>query len=266
MKKIKIICILLSAVLLFSLSGVSASQQGRIYINDISASAGDTITVSVMMENVEACCGGSFNIVYDNDLLELNSCVKGSAMNGISPYISTTYAENKIRITWMSSNTIINGSMCDIEFKIKDTATSSAYVQIEELKLSDINGESITATSEDGYVVIGKGSLVVTDVSLFDFENAQISNLVAGSNKVKTEIHNTLSVDAKPLIIYALYKNNKISSVSVKAAGNTIGRNETVTIENVVNVPMGSEYKLTVIVWDGILNIKPIKNISFASE
>lgn len=262
----KIICVLLSIMLLFSLGGISAAQQGRIYINDISASAGDTVTISVMMENVEACCGGSFNIVYDDDLLELNSCVKGSAMNGISPYINTAYAENKIRITWMSSNTIIKGSICNMEFKVKDTADSSAYVQIEELKLSDINGESITAMSEDGYVVIGKGSLAVTDVSLFDFENTQISSLAAGSNKVKTEIHNTLSVDAKPLIIYVLYKNDKISSVSVKAAGNTIGRNETVTIENVVNVSMESGYKLTVIVWDGILNIKPIKNISFDSE
>ena len=123
-----------------------------------------------------------------------------------------------------------------------------------------------SATTEDGYVVIGKGSLVVTDVSLFDFENAQISNLVAGSNKVKTEIHNTLSVNAKPLIIYALYRNNKMVSVSMKSAPNAIGRNETTTVENVINVPMGKGYKLTVIVWDGILNIKSIKNISFASE
>lgn len=262
----KIICIILSTMLCFFVSAVSASSQGRVYVSDISAQAGDSVTISVMTENVEGCCGGSFNVVYDNDLLELISCTKGTGMNGITPYIRTDYAENKVRITWMSSNMIIDGSICDIGFKVKDTADSSAYIQIEELKLSDINGESIVAIPEDGAVIIGKGSLAVTNISLFDFENTKNSILVAGSNKVRTEIRNTLSVEAKPLIIYALYKNNEMASVSIKAAPKNVGKNETVTIENVVNVPMAKGYKLNVIVWDGILNIKPIKNVSFAGE
>ena len=262
----RIICVILSTVLLFSLSSVSASQQGRIYINDVSASEGDTITVSVMTEYTESCCGGSFNIVYDNSLLELNSCTKGTAMEGITPYINTAYTENTLRITWMSSNTVRDGSICDIEFRVKDTADLSAYIKIEELKLSDINGESIQASTKDGCVIIGKGSLTVTDVSLFDFENNRINFLTAGSNKIRTEIHNTLSVDVKPLIIYALSKDNKPVSVSIKSSENTIGKNETVTIENIINVPVANECKLTVVVWDGVLNIRSVKNISFASE
>ena len=262
----RMVCILLSTVLLLSLCGVSAAQQGRVYINDVSASAGDTVTVRVMTENVTACCGGSFTIVYDNDLLALDSCEKGSAMNGISPYINTSYAENKIRITWMSGNTLTNGSICALAFRVKDTAASSAYVKVEELKLSDINGDGIAASSESGYVVIGKGSLAVTDVSLFDFENRKISTITAGSNTVRAEIHNTLSVEAKPLMICALYKNGKIVSTVTKAAEGSVGRNETVAVENVVNVPVGKGYRLTVTVWDGVLNIEPLKNISFAGE
>lgn len=261
----KLVSLFLGIIFCFSLQ-VFASEQGRIYINDISANPGDTVTVQVMAEAIKGCSGGSFNVVYDHTLLELISCTKGSAMEGINPYINPQYSENTIRFTWMTVNVMTDGSVCDIQFRVKEDATSSAFVKIEALKLGDINGNSIVCDTSDGYVVIGKGSLVVTDVSLFDYSGKEISTIIAGSNKVQTEIHNTLPVTAKPLIAYVLYRDDKITSVKVKNADKAIGMNETVTAEQVVNVPMAKGYRLNVIVWDGILNINPIKNISFAGE
>ncbi len=262
----KFICIILCAAALLSLGVLSASGQGRVYVNDLSAQAGETVTVSVMTEYVDACCGGSFNIVYDNTLLELVSCVKGSAMEGITPYMNTDYAENKIRVTWMTGNTVSDGSLCDVQFKVKDSATAPAYVRIEELKLSDIDGTSISAEVSGGYVLIGGGSLSVTDVSLFDYRNEPLEAPVAGSNKVVTEVHNTLSIEAKPLVICALYKNGELKSSSVTASETSVGLNETVTLESVVNVPMASGYELRVVVYDGVLNLEPLTTVVFGGE
>lgn len=262
----RFLCIALCVVLVLALNSAFASDQARVYINDISASAGDTVTVRVMAERVSACSGGSLNVVYDPESLELISCEKGEAMEGVSPFISSTYDVDTLRMTWMTSGTIRDGSLCDIVFQVKDSALRSLSVKLEELKLSDVDGNPISASVTDGWIVLGAGSVNVTGMSLLDYNNAQIETLIPGSNKVRTELHNTMSVPVEPFVVYTLYKNNELYSTDVRSAGKTVGRNETVTIEQAVNVPMAKNVSLTVTVWDGVLNVEPIQRASFAGR
>jgi len=261
----KFISILLCIMLCFS-GYVFAAADGKIYINDVTAEASGEVMVSVMSEYITNLSGGSLSIVYDNKMLELISCTKGSAMEGISPYINSSYNENTIRVVWMTSGTVGQGSVCDIVFKVKEGASGSAFVNLEDVKLSDINGDAITADIKSGNVIVGKGSLEVTDARIFDYAGNPSDYLLSGSNKINTEIHNTLKTSVTPLIIYALYQEGKLVSASVKPAKKAIGENETVTVENVVNVPYGTDLMLKAVVWDGILNVKPVKIITFVSE
>lgn len=262
----RLICILLGAVALFSLNGAFASDQARVFINDISASAGDTVTVSVMAERASACSGGSFNVVYDSEALELVSCVKGDAMEGVAPLINTSYAEDTLRVTWMTSGSLRDGSLCDVVFRLRDGADHSLPLRLEELKLSDVNGNPVSASASGGWIVVGAGSVDVTDLSLLDYSGARIESPGPGSNRVRAEIHNTLGIPVEPVVVCTLYKNNEVVSSVVKSAGKAVGTNETATIEQVVNVPMARNIGMTVTVWDGVLNLAPIYSVSFAGE
>ena len=95
-----------------------------ILINNISAKAGDTVKISVMIQNNPGINGATIKILFDSNLI-LKKAKNGDALNSLK-YTEPGEYENPSVFLWdgIDQNTKENGEMLVLTFKISDKAKS----------------------------------------------------------------------------------------------------------------------------------------------
>lgn len=179
MKKILFILTVFMALMLVPVE--AAGYQASIEAEN--GTVGDVISVSVVLPQNTGITGGSFNLIYDNEAMELVEAKVGSLAAGNSPILNPNYAANKIRLVFAGISTVSNagGTALTASFRLK--TDGNAKLAVENFKLSDADGEPVSGcTGAEKSIVISKPP-----------EQPQNSAVLA-LNQVKARIGETVSV------------------------------------------------------------------------
>ena len=138
-------------LMISTISIVFASNEPRIVISSTSAMPGDTIVLSVKLENNPGINSFSFGFDYDTTMLKLEKVNASSNIGGQFAY--------KTRAVWISSKDInYNGEIMNLTFKVLDKANSGVTrVSISYMpgEISNYNEEDVNFTVVSGQVSVG---------------------------------------------------------------------------------------------------------------
>jgi len=119
--------------------------------------AGEEITVSVDISNVDNVYGGNFTLQYDNSLLTVESSNFGSIVSEHTKNCNLDYqsAGNLIRVTFSGAKSLSNdGTLITFTFKAKENVSGTAELTFTAHKMYDENGSSVSVDISDGNIVI----------------------------------------------------------------------------------------------------------------
>lgn len=141
----RIISVALILIMMLSFVPVMAAETVDLIVSaPASSKVGEIINVNIVLSDYSLACGGSFNVVYDNTKLKLNSVTEGSAFSNINATINDKYSENTVRIIWYGTKTPDGGDIICLEFET--IYYGNASISIEKSKLSDLNASPIAHT------------------------------------------------------------------------------------------------------------------------
>lgn len=132
---------------------------------NLTGNKGETTTVSVNISENSGSAGGSFNLVYDTDSVELVSVENGTYISKANPIVNDSYANNKIRTVWAGSKALSGGGeILSATFRILDsTQNDTAYFNLEKLKLADDNATKLTCLQSNGVLALMSVDTAVQD-------------------------------------------------------------------------------------------------------
>ena len=111
----------------------------------VSATAGETIYVTVNIPDGTNAANGSFNLVYDSAALKIVSCTGGAMLSGSNVVINKTYDDSKIRMSFNGDEPISGGGIIlNASFQVLSGASGTVTFDVEKFKLFDVNYESIS--------------------------------------------------------------------------------------------------------------------------
>ena len=122
---------------------------------------GESITVAVRLDTVGTTyTSGSFNFVYDPELLSLESAVVGSLISGCMTTLNPSYRENKVRLNFLGQHGVKgSGEICQLTFKaLKE---GQAEIVAEESVLNTDGGLEHVANEGAGVISIGSYGLSI---------------------------------------------------------------------------------------------------------
>ncbi len=179
----KLLSITLSVVLLVSVFAPFnsfAESAPVIKGSSVDAQIGEKAVITFNISDAGQVCGGNFNIVYDNEYLQVVSYKAGSVFSDSAPVINTKYQTNKVRVIWAGINPLKNdGDMLSLEFLVKDNAPSGALrIAVESLKLYDYNSQLMTSNAADAEIEVKNTYMTLTPEN--NGENISVSVGVSG--------------------------------------------------------------------------------------
>lgn len=132
---------------------------------NLTGNKGETTTVSVNISENSGSAGGSFNLVYDTDSVELVSVENGTYISKANPIVNDSYANNKIRTVWAGSKALSGGGeILSATFRILDsTQNDTAYFNLEKLKIADDNATKLTCLQSNGVLALMSVDTAVQD-------------------------------------------------------------------------------------------------------
>lgn len=203
---IKLLSIALSIVLIiasFIPLHVFAESTPIITGNTVDAQIGEKVEITFNISNADKVCGGNFNVVYDSEYLQVISAKAGAVFSNSTPVINTKYDSGKIRMTWAGLSPVeSNGEIIRVEFLVKENVPSGILnVVIENLKLYDLNTESIASKINDAEIVVKNTYLSLKPEN--NGENISVSVQVSGDTIFQGGNYTLL------------YDNNALEPVSV---------------------------------------------------
>lgn len=149
-----------------SLIALAAQEEPIVRVSNVYGRAGETVTVSVTMSENSYACGGNFNLVYDNNMLQAVSASCGDLAAGMTPIANPQYDANKVRFTFAGIAPITEyGTLVTVSFKILETAEGTVPLTLEKVNLYDSNSEHLTKTVEHGSIIVD-GSFKVPTLSV----------------------------------------------------------------------------------------------------
>lgn len=125
MKKRKIISLLLAVCLLAMCSpaALAAGTHGRFVVSDAAAKAGETVDVTVSIENNPGIIALALRIDYDSDKLKLVN-VKDEKLMGGTATFSQYYTADPYYLSWndalATEDTVKNGGLVTLTFRVLD--------------------------------------------------------------------------------------------------------------------------------------------------
>lgn len=128
-----------------------------ISITDKTVTAGETVSIPVMISNSSDVYGGNFTLQYDSSLLTAESYSFGSIVSGYTKNCNLDYqsAGNLIRVTFSGVDAVSSdGTLVTFAFTAK--AAGTATLQFTAYKMYDENGSSIATTNSSGKVTISE--------------------------------------------------------------------------------------------------------------
>ena len=178
------------------------------------ASSGDTFTVgdevciSVILSEYSTACGGSFELVYDNSILQIVSCKKGEAFSNINATVNGNYRTDAVKMVWFGTVNPSGGEILNLVFKAKKSGQIS--VGLSKIKLSNLNADSLLCTVSDAQFYI------YAPVEICSFDKS-------GSAKVWCEYDNrNVTVMFAAYGAYGRLSSVKISTVKLSKGMNTV--------------------------------------------
>lgn len=115
---------------------------------------GDTITATVSLPSGVEAAGGSFNLVYDPEVMELVDVTVGSLITDRANNVNKAYAADKIRVNFAGTSPIAQtgGVMLTATFRLK--VDGSAILNTEAFKLLDENANALVTQDAEAVVVV----------------------------------------------------------------------------------------------------------------
>ena len=209
-------------------------------ITNVTANKGDVATVSVNISENSNFAGGSFNLVYDNEAVELLSASSGSIISSSSPQVNNQYATNKIRTVWAGMNEInTGGELLNAQFRILESNDDAAYFTLEKVKLADSDANKLSLQSSDGI-------LLLKDVPTVP--SIEISDLNV-SDKITCTINLESPDTINGIVLVGIYDNKD----ALKGFDLYDAKEE---IDVVMNAIQGT--KIKAMWWEDINNTKPV--------
>lgn len=145
MKQSKFLSLLLVLVMMFTVQiPVCAVDTPAKLTAKQSEDAERNGALEIHLEASEAVLGGSFNLVYDPSVMTFNYVYSGS----YTYQVNSSYATNKVRITFASSSGISSGLLLSFYFTplVSDSCTTA--FSFEDVNLYNEEGKTIDAVAE----------------------------------------------------------------------------------------------------------------------
>ena len=124
-----------------------AEQENKptISINSSDAVAGSNVVASVNYNaNGIDIYGGTFEITYDSSKLTADAITDIGILEGTSYVTNLTYAVNKVKVSFASSEPIANGKLCDISFKVKESASGTTSLSATGYDFYDVDSNDVS--------------------------------------------------------------------------------------------------------------------------
>ena len=189
----KILSILLTISIIFSCINfnVFAETSGALSVSaPTSAVPGETINVTVSVPSDTNALSGSFNLIYDNTMLEVVSCTSGTILSDRNVTVNEAYSDTKIRMSFDGDERLSKGGIIlNATFNVLPGASGTVKFEVEKFKLYDENYEAIeiSETVSDLMHIVNDAD---TEVSVSCAENVN-----TGENlTVTVDISNALNV------------------------------------------------------------------------
>ncbi len=153
MKKInKIFSVFLAIVMVLSALPICASAQGgtlTITSDKSEVKAGETITVNVNLSANSGLNSLTFDLSYDNNVLQVESASSPLPLSGnCAKMVNKAYSENEVRVVLASADTEIGkGTALTVTFTAKTSSCSAFSIEILESIDGDFNVIPVTASS-----------------------------------------------------------------------------------------------------------------------
>ena len=131
----------------------------KFYASRETASAGDTVTVTVSIKNNPGILGLLLSLEYDESVLTLTGTSNGSTVSELT-YLEPSRLESGANYLWYGSRTgtVTDGSLLVLTFKVANGAAAGTYpirLTYSEQDTYDGNYEPVIATVADGAVIVG---------------------------------------------------------------------------------------------------------------
>ena len=134
----KLLALLLAAVMLFSLLPVTAAENTALAVNVASTAApGEALTLTVSLPDGTDAVGGSFELTYDPVAVELATATAGTILKNCSVNLNSTYASDRIRLTFDGEDTLPGGILLTAVFRVRQDASGTVAFAAEKCKLMD---------------------------------------------------------------------------------------------------------------------------------
>lgn len=139
---------MLSIVFCMFVFNVQAESEENRFI--VATSVDDNVaTISITYEQVTNMCGGSFSFVYDASNLLFLGYEAGNEIKDITHFVNENYAENKIRVNWVSTTAFpTSGDLFTLKFSLLSDEFGEADISLEKLKVADSNGDKLDVSYE----------------------------------------------------------------------------------------------------------------------
>lgn len=214
----KILSILLTISILFSCINfnVFAEMSGALSVSaPTSAVPGETINVTVSVPSGTNALSGSFNLIYDNTMLEVVSCTNGTNLSDRNVTVNEAYSDTKIRMSFDGDEPLSKGGIIlNATFNVLPGASGTVKFEVEKFRLYDENYEAIeiSETVSDLMHIVNDAD---TEVSVSCAENVN-----TGENlTVTVGISNALNVCGGSFNL--VYDADKFTLISA-TAGNVL--------------------------------------------
>ncbi|MGN1320588.1 MAG: cohesin domain-containing protein, partial [Acutalibacteraceae bacterium] len=155
MKKLIALCLTIMLVLVaVPVIGATAADSGEFVVSTAEAHRGETVDVTVSINNNPGIVSAKVKVAYDSNVLEFDSKQDG-VFAGVAYSPDTA---NPFIINWIDTihglNTT-NGTLVTLTFKVKDAAAfgqSPITLSFDPDDVYDLNFDNVDFTTVDGYV------------------------------------------------------------------------------------------------------------------
>lgn len=222
---------------------------------------GDEFSVDFNFKNSLNIYDGNFNVVYDNNALDIVSVSVGDALKSSNAQINSDFAANKVRLTFAGITPLADGNLLTVTFKVKSDKVNFAAISIDELNLYTSSGSAATATSSDVSVEIAKRDYTITDIYFLDSSDIEIENIPTnGDFYVGVKFNKNLSGISRANIIFVLYDSDG-KMIAMNTLQNRYSQGDGLMCE--ADFSITSQYNVStvkVFMWDSASELTPISN------
>lgn len=145
-------------------SFVYAAGKPTLSVTSVATKRGEEVVVEIMLTNNPGLLGFNINVHFDKDKLTPTELKEG----GIFKDMTTTFGDENadlesvdcIKILWDSMSKVsLDGSVCKLGFKVKDTAAFGNT----EMTITYENGDIVDNNLDDVDCELGKGTIYIAD-------------------------------------------------------------------------------------------------------